>query len=71
MIQSDLDISTKVRHNGQTGVLVYNRCRQGNQVVAVEFDNDLFPIQLVNVNELEVKHGGEKWMKVSDLGRKK
>jgi len=70
MIQTDIDISTKVRHNGQTGVLIYNRCRQGNQVVAVEFDKDN-SVHLVNVNALEVKYGSEEWIKVSELGKKK
>lgn len=72
MNQTDIDISTKVRHNGHTGVLVYNRCRQGNQVVCIELDDKDNTVHLVNVNELEVKlgPGSEAWIKVSDLGKK-
>ena len=71
MIQTDIDISTKVRYAAQTGVVIYNRCRQGNEMVVVEFDNKSFPIDVLNVNALEVKYGGEEWTKVSELGKRK
>ena len=72
MIQTDIDISTKVRYHGQTGVLIYNRCRQGNEVVVIELDSTDFShrVKQVNVNDLEVKNGGEKWISVLELGKR-
>jgi hypothetical protein len=72
MIQTDIDIGTKVRHDVKgTGVLIFNRCRQGNQVVVCEWDSEHNPISLININDLEIKHGSEEWIKVSELGKKK
>lgn len=68
MNQTDIDIGTKVKHDTKgTGVLIFNRCRAGDQVVACEWDNKDNTISLVNVGDLWIKDGGETWIRIHDL----
>lgn len=68
MINTDLDISTKVKRDNTTGTIIYNRPRSSDQLVIVEWDD--LSISPAYLNELMVKYGGEHWVKVSDLGKR-
>jgi len=72
MINTDIDISTRVMETKtkRTGLLIYNRSRQGNEVVVVEWD-DSHVVGVMNVNDLSVKIGGEDWVSVYKLNTQK
>ena len=69
MIQTDFDISTRVMFADTTGQIIYNRCKKGAEIVAVEWSDGT--ISLMNVNELSVKYGSEEWVSVRELGKRR
>jgi len=72
-VATDVSVGTKVRwevhhkncafpfgdYSWETGIVIANTLRQGNQVIVVERDDDL-KVEAKNVNDVEVVDGSQE-----------